>query len=432
MLATRHAVANVTVEQANGNVVEMQAAIQDMEDRRVDSVFPQHGLRAVLTDKGGWSPDDNDAALYDRVGFQVGTQGGEVNLRVLKGAHDQIAYRLKIPRAYYSEMLQHVPELLAFNINGWIDYQGHDVKRLVRMMKPNGDADLHGRLGTQLDVRAFLSNRYRPLNHSNVMKHALPAFLQAGAMLTEWSLDDQKFRARAVLPGRSLQEIAVAVAAQNGISPAQAMQHYEADGKDVSWVGEQLQFGVAVGNSETGHGALSVEPYALICRCINGIIVTEKVNIRHVGRRLEDDSYLSNEAKDMDDGATFLKVRDLVRFAFQEETQRTTGMKMIDAAGTPLALPATRPLMEFTTDFGKAVGMNEAQQAILQKEMQDELLVTGLRVDEATKWTLSQAITATARQVDDFDAKEALQRAGFKVLGDTPSALIAAATKAAK
>lgn len=60
-------------------------------------------------------------------------------------AHNQIGVFTDIPKKYYNKMRENEPELLAGNVNTWLDKS--DKTRMVRTMD-----------GT---VRAFLSDRYR-------------------------------------------------------------------------------------------------------------------------------------------------------------------------------------------------------------------------------------------------------------------------------
>lgn len=70
-------------------------------------------------------------------------------------AHQQIATKLDIPRAYYERMLQLAPQLLAANVNWWLKTTNEDKKFLVRLIDD--------------EVRALLSDRYRPISHLDLL-----------------------------------------------------------------------------------------------------------------------------------------------------------------------------------------------------------------------------------------------------------------------
>ncbi len=64
-------------------------------------------------------------------------------------AHQQIASRLQIPYRYYQRMQEQQPSLLDDNVNTWL--QENPERRMIRTVDGN--------------VRAFLSDRYRRLDH---------------------------------------------------------------------------------------------------------------------------------------------------------------------------------------------------------------------------------------------------------------------------
>ena len=73
-------------------------------------------------------------------------------------AHRQLGTHLKIPANYYDRMLTNAPDLLAHNVNQWLRQE--PARRMVRTLD-----------GT---ARAFLSDRYRRIDHMEIMQAALP------------------------------------------------------------------------------------------------------------------------------------------------------------------------------------------------------------------------------------------------------------------
>ena len=69
-------------------------------------------------------------------------------------AHAQVSDKLKIPKRYYDRMRLSKPDLLAENVNEWLQ---EDTPRLLRILEVFP--------GDGLKVRAFLSDRYRVLDH---------------------------------------------------------------------------------------------------------------------------------------------------------------------------------------------------------------------------------------------------------------------------
>ncbi|MFP4082451.1 MAG: hypothetical protein ACLFVG_06795, partial [Candidatus Aminicenantes bacterium] len=82
----------------------------------------------------------------DHIRFQL--QGQEA-FPILKPCHNQIADKLEIPLKYYQKMETEAPELLVKNVNTWLK-------------KKEKDFFIRG-LGNS--IRAFLSDRYRVIDH---------------------------------------------------------------------------------------------------------------------------------------------------------------------------------------------------------------------------------------------------------------------------
>lgn len=78
-------------------------------------------------------------------------------------AHGQIAEHLEIPKKYYDRMHEGAPALLATNVNYWFR-QNSSRRRMVRTLDGN--------------VRAFLSDRYRPLDNFDLAQAALPTLME--------------------------------------------------------------------------------------------------------------------------------------------------------------------------------------------------------------------------------------------------------------
>lgn len=100
-------------------------------------------------------------------------------------AHEQLAGHTNIPTKYYNRMLVDSPELLQHNVNHWLTKFPTE-QRLVRTLDGN--------------VRAFLSNRYRPLDNYDLAQVALPALMESGCKIESCEITDTKMYLKAVTP----------------------------------------------------------------------------------------------------------------------------------------------------------------------------------------------------------------------------------------
>ena len=79
--------------------------------------------------------------------------------------HRQIASALNIPAKYYDMMQRQKPELLATNVNSWL--QSRDTNYMVRTLD----------YGSGQTARAFLSDRYRRIDNLEIAMAVLPIFM---------------------------------------------------------------------------------------------------------------------------------------------------------------------------------------------------------------------------------------------------------------
>jgi hypothetical protein len=357
------------------------------------------------------------------VALQVGTPSGPIVLDIAPTAHKQIAEKVGIPLDYYNRMKAGQPDLLAVNVNRWLEAEPS--RHLFRLLRPVTED--HGRaaegVGAQFRLRAVLSSRFRPLDNAALLDAILPVAADKGARVAETKLADDRFYLRLVTEEKSLADI-------------RAAHGYDADRyTGHKFVNEVLSTGVAIQNSETGFGALAVEPFVRIVRCLNGLIVSEKVRAIHVGRDKED-GFLQADTRALEDAAVFLRIRDKVLETFGGEVERKA-LQAIEAGVTnALTLPADLPLFEFVGNVGVAFDLSKAEAEILREETSRDL-IAGQYETGFNQFALSQGVTALARRVGDeggdFDRRVELERIGWEVLTSPVARLLdAGKARAAK
>jgi len=96
----------------------------------------------------------NNIRMFDDNSFAV----NDMNFGINSFAHGQVAEKLSIPKKYYDAM-EAIPGLRTINVNEWLR-EKQDSKYLVRTLD-----------GT---ARAFLSDRYRPIDNYDVLSSFLP------------------------------------------------------------------------------------------------------------------------------------------------------------------------------------------------------------------------------------------------------------------
>ena len=138
-------------------------------------------------------------------------------LDILTTAHRQMGSHLNIPWKYYERMLQDNIDLLAQNVNTWLQ-QGAE-QRMIRTIDGQ--------------VRAFLSNRYRRIDNIDIARITLPIIQEMpDAIYESCNLSDDYMYIKVVNPRLTAEVVP----------------------------GDIVQAGVVISNSETGQGAVCVQP----------------------------------------------------------------------------------------------------------------------------------------------------------------------------
>ena len=282
-------------------------------------------------------------------------------------AHGQVGEHLGIPKAYYERLLQQAPDLLATNVNHWLHASA--ARRLLRTLDSA--------------VRAYLSHRYRPLDHQDLAEAVLPVLLEdpqlevASCAITATRLYLKVTTARLTAEVRK---------------------------------GDIVQAGLVISNSEVGAGSVRVEPLLYRLACLNGAIINDlALKKYHVGRANghgEDaiQAFLRDETKALNDRAFWATVQDVVRGTLQEVTfaqivarWRETTQEMI--AGDPAQV------VEVTA---KRLGLTEPERGSVLRH-----LVEG---GDLSRYGLANALTRASQDVDDYDRATDLERLGGQLI----------------
>lgn len=408
----------VTLDTEQPSAAETIAAVQGelsaLRSAAVDAVTDTRRLEVHRTAL------DAVPTVYDRVQLYADTPGGRIPIRLLEGAHEQLAGKLDIPLKYYQRMLEEAPDLLSQNINHW--HQQQPGKRLLRMLKPISEADrstFQG-LGVGYAARAVLSDRYRTIDHGALFNTVLPVAEAHHLSVTEWKLTDRHFYVRFKAADQQLGQIV----AREMFADTRLKGDFTID--DI--LAEVLGFGAALRNSETGHGAFQLDPMFEVKRCLNRIIVDyySKMRVVHVGgRQEEEDEFYQADTKALDNAAVFLKVRDRMQALFTGDAKVKIAAQLAASMGTSIVLPEEVGQFEFISNVAQSFDLTEQEQKVLKEEVLAELQFTGRPL---TPFTVSQGLTATARRIGtgEMERKVELERLGWKVLADPVEALIRA------
>ena len=281
-------------------------------------------------------------------------------------AHGQIAQRVGIPQRYYDRMRTDAPELLSDNVNHW--FEANPEPRLLRT--------LDGR------ARAFLSNRYRILDHYDLLNAILPKLQDTGCNFVSMQVTDRKLYLKCLFP-RIEREVSV---------------------------GDPVQAGLVISNSEVGLGSVKVEPliYRLVCE--NGLIAPDGGMTKyHLGRAMDEQAIevFREETIKQTDTAFFMQVGDVVDSLLKPDVFDGLVNRLRDAKD------------QHITDIPETVEVTRKQLSLSDDE-RDGVLTALVEGGNPSIYGLINAVTNMSQQVEDYDRATELEKGAWSLL-DMPT-----------
>jgi len=285
--------------------------------------------------------------------------------------HDQLAQKTKIPTQFYRRLKEDHPELLVRNINELIQEKD---KRLVRVLDGN--------------VRALLSDRYRIIDNYDVLFNAMDQFK---TLNTE--NDARIFVKRADLSETRLYVKAISDRLKDTIFT----------NKEKPEVGDMVEGGIIIMNSEVGAGAYKVMPFMNVLKCQNGMISEESFTKVHLGRSKSIGQIdWSDETLSLEDAALWSKISDMIKGTFDPEIF----MKWVDRINDKASTVIEKPILAVN---------NVVKNYDLPKSKAEELL-SQFSQEGFTQWGLCNAVTAVAKNETNYDRQIELEKLGTRLM----------------
>tara|TARA_Y100000593_G_scaffold94928_1_gene197317 strand:- start:6329 stop:7432 length:1104 start_codon:yes stop_codon:yes gene_type:complete len=284
----------------------------------------------------------------------------------------QISAKLQVPNKYLKRMVVEAPELAETNINHWLQNQPKPF-----MVRTLGDT-----------ARAFLSDKYEIIDNWDVLTAVLPA------LKPYKDRDDLQFEQSHVTDSHLYLRLIV--------------PSMERDVGVKREVGDIIQYGLQIKNSEVGQGSVEVSPFIKRLVCLNGMVADRFGHKkRHLGKSHWDGvdrSILRQETIRQGNKAWIMTVQDEVDNLFNGQTFEQITDEFILAQETQ---PIEKPVkaIEYVTknyDF-----MDFEGESILENLLRD---------GDKTKYGLANAITRSATNSNTADRSMELESKGYEFL----------------
>lgn len=400
---------DLPVAARNATLGDLADILKTQQARKLDVVAPATAIRSQA---GTWLIDGTDPVLDDD-----GVTNTAGRYRPTDQADGHLAEKLGIPRAYLRRLRAERADLYDANVNGWLHGTIEPVEPapipddMPEPMRSRLSDVLDGAQPTPDDrsfmvrcfrgdtgdgiARALLSDRYRIVDHLDVLTAALTGVRAAGGdvQVDTADLTDRKMTVRFTAP-------------QIGALAPDLLDGYRSPFTGAEGADNPLIFaGLVLSNSETGGGAFSLTPQLIVEVCRNGMTMKrDALRSVHVGGQLDDGVVRWSEdtqrrnldlvtAQTRDAVTTFLDV-DYVRAKIDELSGRWNA-------------PVDRPEETVRTVVSQLRFGEAAADAIL-----GHFIAGG----QPTAGGVVQAVTSYAQTVDDPDAASDLEAAAVDVL----------------
>jgi len=298
-----------------------------------------------------WDQKTNSSQLgmvvsENQARFQV--DGRNNSLAITKSCHAQIAERLDIPIKYYSRMQDEAPALLAENVNTWLK---------------SGSREFFVR-GLGASVRAFLSDRYRVIDHLDVLHCSLNELQAYESWVVDCYLSETEMNLK--IKSNHLKDF---------------IRH-----KDDLIIG-----GLLLVNSETGHRALRVEPRTFRVQCSNGMVI-EELMTRQI--------HLGNGDNGFDE-EVYISIRRSIRDLFSRFGE---------------IVLALRETTEIKVRNPQKVINNLVEHYRLSEEQKGNILMAFGAEPEADQYGIANAVTRAAQREESWERSLELERIGGRLI----------------
>lgn len=293
---------------------------------------------------------------------------GVGNFGMTQMFHKQLATRANTPLKFYDRAKSYPDEFVPL-LNKLIQEEwGGDA--LVRTMDGN--------------ARALLSDSYSIFDNLQLVKAVIPAVRELGDFqVKSASVSEIKMFLKLVFPNTRT-EVAV---------------------------GDVVEAGIMISNSEVGAGAAAVSKFMNRLICMNGAVINDaKFSKRHLGRALMGDGAEARQLFQSDTiaashRAMHLQIRDMVidvgnpksfEVVVQNIREAASGEKLVNPERTVRMLASTYDLTE------------EENGHVMRH------LIEGADI---TRWGMVNAVTAAAKDVTTYDRATELETFGGSLLG---------------
>ena len=175
--------------------------------------------------------------------------------------------------------------------------------------------------------------------------------------------------------------------------------------------GDVVEAGVIISNSETGHGAINVNPFINRLICLNGMTVNDaRFKAIHLAGAKEEgviNHYLTDETKKKKMEYLHAQIGDVVNGSLKQSVFQQSVDKITDASKE--IIKPTEAIEVITDKF--QLSQDESKSIFDSLARRDPV-----DAGEPSRWSLINAVTNTAKGIKDIDRRQELEAYSGKIL----------------
>jgi len=367
------------IENERGSLSDLLIKVQKNQSLKEDFTAPTGDLQLVtkVTDDG-----------QNNVPQVILENSGGVPTKILRAndvALQQIASKSEIDIRTVRRLRDHYPTELDTVINAIWQKEPKGVMLRTFTDTDNSDTGV---------LRALTSSSYKVFDNEDVLQTTLPQLMGSDAdwQVVNGTLTDQRMYLR--------------LKSQNQVADAA--------------VGDAMANGLLISNSEVGMGSVNVQQLIYTLACLNGMQTANKSRSTHVtsSRGTDTWSLLTDEAKQADNQALSLKLRDVVtNFA-----DRSTFDQVIEQMKIAHTEKVNAPLPQAVDTLCGILKLPKSDNNKVLDGLMATLQQSGYNHGSPSRATFVNAVTAVGNQDSTLeDNREDWSRLGGKVLNLSPN-----------
>ncbi len=357
------------IENENNSLTALMQRVNDQHDRAADFLAPTSNLIKATSENG--TPQ-----IIMEANKGEPTRVFDVN----DTAFGQVVTHAGIDTRTGRRLQEYYPEQFDGLLNAI--WQKEPCRRMIRT---------HTETETTGTARAFVSDKYKRFDNKDFLETVLQPLMESPAQfqVEQANLSEKRMYIRL----RSL--------VQTG------------EGANV---GDLMANGIGFGNSEVGAGSVLVYQLFWTLACKNGMQTQNKTRSSHITSARDADDYglLSDEAKDADNLALKLKLRDLVQAYSSRESFDEVLHKMKRAAADVIEGEFT-DVTEVVNNLGSVMQLTKKENNDVLNGLLATIGQSGYDDKKLSRATLINAVTAVSHKAD-VDDQDLWQQRGGKLL----------------